>query len=193
MEIPTLGLIAGSSLTSGINLYLTVAVLGITHRLEWLTLPGQLEVFGNPLVISVALVIFVIEFLADKFPYIDNMWDSVHMFVRPVGGAVIAYLATSDMNAPIQTAVALAAGTLTLDSHLTKATSRLAINASPEPFSTVAASLIEDTFVVIVFFLIIQFPLIATLIALLFVLFSIWFLTIMFRFVRKLFPKRYDT
>ncbi len=193
MELPILGLIAGSSLTSGINLYLTVASLGITERLGWISLPGQLETFGNPIVISIALILFIIEFLADKFPYIDNLWDSVHMFIRPIGGALIAYLATSDMNAPIQTAVALAAGTLTFDSHLTKATTRLAINASPEPFSNITMSIIEDTFVISVIIMIIVFPLMALITTFLFFLISIWFLKIMFRFMRRLFSKRYDT
>jgi len=93
--LQALPLLIGSSWTSGINLYLTTAGLGIAHRMHWLNLPGELDVLANPLVIAVAIILYIIQFVADKIPYVDSMWDTVHTFIRPVGGFVLGYLALS--------------------------------------------------------------------------------------------------
>ena len=181
------GLLLGSSWGSGVNLYLTVAGLGIAHRLEWITLPGQLDGIASIPVIVIAVVIFSIEFFADKIPVVDSVWDSFHTFIRPVGGALMGYLAMADVGPAVQIPVGIFTGAVSLDSHLTKASSRVAINTSPEPVTNSVASVTEDGLVIGVLWLIINHPIIAGIVVILFLVFSIWFLKVMFRFVKKIF------
>jgi hypothetical protein len=182
-----LGLVLGGSWASGVNLYLTVAGLGIAGRLGLIDLPGSLDVLSHPLIIIVAVLLFIVEFFADKIPLVDSAWDSVHTFIRPVGGAAIAFMATSDNAAAMQMAVAMIGGTVALDSHLTKATTRVAINTSPEPFTNITASVTEDGLVLIALWLMMKHPVIATVLVISFIVFSIWFLRVMFRFLKKVF------
>ena len=186
----SLGILMGGSWASGINLYLTTAGLGIAHRMGWVTLPGNMDSLAHPLVIGAALLIFAVEFVADKIPYVDSAWDSVHTFIRPAGAMILGYMAMADMGPAAQYPVALLTGAIAMDSHLTKATSRLAINTSPEPFSNVAASVTEDAGVLGAIYLIIKHPVIASLLVILFILFSIWFLKKMFRFMKKIFSRQ---
>lgn len=179
----------GGSWASGINLYLTTAGLGIAHRMEWITLPGNMESLANPLVIGAALLLYGVEFFADKIPYVDSAWDSVHTFIRPAGGMALGYMAMADVGPAIQYPVAILTGTIALDSHLTKATSRVAINTSPEPVTNSVASVTEDVGVLGAIYLIINHPVIASVLVILFILFSIWFLKKMFRFLKKIFRK----
>ena len=182
-----LNLVLGSSWMSGVNLYLTVAGLGIVNRIGLINLPGNLDVISHPLIIITALLIYLVEFVADKIPYIDSTWDSIHTFIRPLGGATLTYAAMADMGPVVQIPLALLSGAVSLDSHLTKATARLAINSSPEPVSNSVASLTEDGLVITVLWLIIRHPIIASLIIILFILASIWFLKKMFRFLKGVF------
>ncbi|MBD3378870.1 MAG: DUF4126 family protein [Candidatus Omnitrophica bacterium] len=179
------GILAGGAWASGVNLYLTVAGLGIAERAGLMDLPGRLDVLSHPLVITAALVLFAIEFLADKIPYVDSAWDSFHTFIRPAGGAVMAYMASSGAGAEVQVAAALVCGTIALDAHLTKASARVAINTSPEPLSNIAASAAEDASVVVLLWLMARHPVIAGILVLSFLVFSIWFLKVMFRFLKK--------
>ncbi len=188
MEIfSSISTLLGSSWASGVNLYLTLAGLGIAQRAEWISLPGQMEVLSHPLIIVVAILLYIIEFFADKIPYVDSVWDSVHTVIRPLGGASIGFLAVSEFGPVAQTAVALVTGGVAADSHLTKATARAAINTSPEPVSNSIASLTEDFFVAGMLFLIMQHPIIASIFVVLFILFSFWFLKKMYRFLKKVF------
>lgn len=188
MEIlNSIGVLFGSSWASGVNLYLTVAGLGIANRFHWIDLPGNMDAISHPLVILVAVLIYAIEFVADKIPFVDSLWDSVHTFIRPVGGAALAYMATANVGPAVQLPVALLSGAIAMDSHLTKATTRVAINTSPEPFTNSIASVTEDGLVLGVLWLIINHPIITTIVVILFILFSIWFLKKMFRFLRKVF------
>jgi len=177
----------GSSWASGVNLYMSIAILGFSHRMEWIALPGDMEVLAHPLVIGVAAVLYVVEFVADKIPYVDSIWDTVHTAIRPTAGAALGYMAMADTGVALQIPVALLAGGVALDSHLTKATSRAAINASPEPVTNSIASVVEDFSVAGVLYLAIAHPVIATLLVILFIVFSVWFLKKMFKYVRKLF------
>jgi len=183
------GLLMGSSWAAGVNLYLTTAGLGIAHRMGWVELPGNMEALANPFVIGAALLIFAIEFFADKVPYVDSAWDSVHTFIRPAGGMLLGYLAMADVGPAIQYPVALLTGSIAMDSHLIKATSRAAINTSPEPVSNIVASTTEDISVLGAIYLIIKHPVVASILVILFILFSIWFLKKMFRFLKKVFSK----
>ncbi|MBD3426085.1 MAG: DUF4126 family protein [Candidatus Omnitrophica bacterium] len=186
MDFPgSLGLVLGGSWASGVNLYLTIAALGIADRLGLVTLPGGLDVLSHPVIIAFAVLLFAVEFFADKIPYVDSAWDSLHTLIRPVGGAAIAYMASRDNPAFTQMAIAMLGGTVALDAHLTKATTRVAINTSPEPFTNVAASVAEDSLVLVALWLMIKHPLVATVLVVSFVVFSIWFLRIMFDFLKK--------
>ena len=136
-----LGRTMGFSFAAGINLYATVAILGLAKRFGWVDLPEQFRVFDNDVVIGVALVLYVIEFVADKIPWVDSIWDAVHTVIRPIGGAVIAVATLGDASPTIKGLAALLGGTLAAGTHLTKAGTRAAANTSPEPFSNWALSL----------------------------------------------------
>lgn len=190
--IQSLGFLLGSSWASGINLYLTVASLGIAKRMEWIELPGQLEVLSHPLVIGVAVVMYLIEFCADKVPYVDSAWDAVHTFIRPVGAILLGYMAFAgtDVDPAVQMAIALGTGAVAFNSHLTKATARAAINTSPEPVSNSVASVTEDACVLGVLCLVNSHPILASLLVILFIVFSIWFLKKMFHLMKRVLSGR---
>ena len=165
----SLGILLGSSWASGVNLYLTIAGLGIAQRLGWINLPGNMDVLSHPLVIIVAIILYLIEFVADKIPLVDSAWDSVHTFIRPLGGAALGYMAMADMGPALQIPVALITGSVSADSHLTKATTRVAINTSPEPFTNSVASVTEDVSVAGILLLVFKHPVIASILVILFV------------------------
>jgi hypothetical protein len=163
----TLGRTMGFAITSGVNLYATIAILGLAARYDWVTLPPQYEVFATNWVIGAALVLYVVEFVADKIPWVDSLWDSVHTVIRPLGGALVAVATLGEQTPAIEAAVALLGGTIAAGSHLTKASTRVAANASPEPFSNWLLSLIEDAFVVALGALALKFPVAALVISVL--------------------------
>jgi hypothetical protein len=142
--IGTLALAMGSSWVSGINLYAGVATLGLLGRFAHLNLPGDLGIVTNWWVIGVAVLLYLIEFFADKVPFVDSAWDAIHTFIRIPAGAVLAAAAFGDFDKGIQVIALLVGGGLALSSHGTKAVARAAINTSPEPASNIAASLSED-------------------------------------------------
>ena len=159
MEILTsLGRTMGFSFAAGINLYATVAILGLASRYGWVSLPPQYEVFNNPWIIGGALVLYVVEFVADKIPWVDSVWDAVHSVIRPVGGAAIAVATLGDNSPMAETVVALLGGALAASTHFSKAGTRVMANASPEPFSNWALSLSEDAFVVGLGVLALKYP-----------------------------------
>jgi len=163
----TLGRTLGFALTSGVNLYATVAMLGLAARYHWVALPPQYDAFANEWVIGGALVLYAVEFVADKIPWIDSLWDSVHTVIRPLGGALIAVTTLGDRSPSVEALVAILGGTVAAGSHLTKASARVAANASPEPFTNWTLSLVEDIFVVGLGMLALKYPLAAFAIALL--------------------------
>jgi hypothetical protein len=157
----SLGRSLGFSLTSGVNLYATVAILGLAARFDWVTLPAQYDVFASDWVIGLSLLLYAVEFVADKIPWIDSMWDSVHTFIRPVGGALVAVATLGDASPGLEVIIALLGGTVAAGSHFTKASTRVAANASPEPFSNWALSFMEDAFVIGLGLLALKYPLAA--------------------------------
>ena len=159
--LATLGRTMGFSLAAGVNLYATVAILGLAARYGWVDLPAQFKVFDNPWVIGAAGVLYVVEFVADKIPWVDSIWDSVHTLIRPVGGAVIAVATLGEQSPAMQGAIALLGGMVAAGSHVTKASTRVAANASPEPFSNWFLSLAEDAFVIGLSLITLKFPLLA--------------------------------
>ena len=142
--ISTIALAMGASWTSGINLYASVATLGLLSRFAGLQLPGELDVVTNWWVIGIASALYCVEFFADKVPWIDSTWDLIHTFIRVPAGAVLAAAAFGDFDKSIQVIALLLGGGLALSSHGTKAATRAVLNTSPEPVSNVVASLIED-------------------------------------------------
>jgi len=142
--ISTIAIAMGASWVSGINLYAAVATLGLLGRFAHLQLPGELEVLTSWWVIGVAVVLYVIEFVADKVPYVDSTWDVIHTFIRIPAGAVLAASAFGDFDRSIQMIALLLGGGLAFSSHGTKAATRAMLNASPEPVSNWVASIVED-------------------------------------------------
>jgi hypothetical protein len=142
--ISTIAIAMGASWVSGINLYAAVATLGLLSRFTHLQLPGELEVLTSWWVIGIAVVLYVIEFVADKVPYVDSTWDVIHTFIRVPAGAVLAASAFGDFDRSIQVVALLLGGGLALSSHGTKAATRAMLNASPEPVSNWVASIAED-------------------------------------------------
>ncbi len=183
----SIGTMLGASWASGVNLYLTVAGLGIFQHMHWISLPGSLNRLAHPLVILSAIVLYMIEFIADKIPIIDHLWDTIHTFIRPVGGAVLGYLSAVHLGPVAQTLVGLTTGSIAASSHLTKATSRVAVNSSLIPGAGIMASVAGDTSVGGMLYLILKHPIIAGLIVVAFVIFAVWFLRKMFGLVKKIF------
>ncbi len=183
--LSSVGTLLGSSWASGVNLYMTIAGLGIAQRMHWINLPGNMDVLANPLIIIVAVVMYAVEFVADKVPFFDSLWDSVHTFIRPVGGTILGYMASANMGPAAQIPVALLTGAVSLESHLTKATSRVAINSTTPPGTNSVASVAEDASVFGILYLIIKHPIIASIVIILVIALSVWFLIKMFKFLKK--------
>jgi hypothetical protein len=142
--LETLGFALGTSFASGLNLYATIAAAGLFQRFGVVQLPDPLQVLANPFVLGIAIILFVIEFIADKIPYVDSAWDAVHTFIRPPAAAVIAYSAFGTIPEEWKVSAALLAGGVALTSHGAKASTRAAANTSPEPVSNWSLSLLED-------------------------------------------------
>src|SRR5688572_5728860 len=157
----TLGRTLGFSFAAGVNLYATIAILGLAARFDLVALPPQFAVFDSNWVIGIAIACYVVEFVADKVPWVDTAWDAVHTVIRPLGGAFIAVTTLGETSPAAQAAAALLGGGVAAASHVTKASARVAANTSPEPFSNWALSLFEDVFVVGLGTLALAFPLLA--------------------------------
>ena len=146
-QLNLLGVALGLATLAGINLYLTVFVTGLAVNQQWITLSSQyqsLEVLGHPAIIIISGILYFLEFLADKIPWIDSAWDAVHTVIRPIGGALLGIQVLGQSTPTFDVVVALLAGGTTLVAHTAKASSRLVANTSPEPFSNIGLSLVED-------------------------------------------------
>lgn len=144
---------------AGINLYATVLVIGLASRFDWVNLPDSFEPLASSWVIGGAAALFVLEFLADKIPWIDSLWDAIHTLIRPIGAAVVAVAALGPASPGMEVAAALLGAAIGASTHAAKAGTRLAVNASPEPASNIAVSLVEDGFVVGLVLLLLTHPL----------------------------------
>lgn len=183
----TLTLALGSAWTSGINLYATVSVLGLLQKFGSVKLPGGLEALDNWWIIGVAGGLYIVEFFADKIPYVDSVWDVLHTFIRIPAGAVVAYAATTQLDPTITIVATLLGGGLAFSSHGTKSAIRVGANLSPEPVSNWALSFIEDGVAIIGTVLAVMAPWIIAGILVIFVLFFVWFFPKIARAVRRLF------
>ena len=163
--IAALAQIVALAFASGLNVYATVAVLGLVEHYHLVALPEQFRAFDHPVVIGIALAMYLVEFVADKIPWFDSVWDAIHTVVRPIGGALIAVNAMG-ASTPASTALAaLLGGTIAMTTHVTKASTRAAVNVSPEPFSNWFLSLSEDVIAIGVSYLALQHPIVASAVA----------------------------
>jgi hypothetical protein len=148
MDLGTLGFAMGSAWLSGINLYATVLTLGLLQRFNLVHLPGDLGYLSHTWIIAFAGVLYAVEFIADKIPAIDSVWDTIHTFIRVPAGAVLAATAFAHFDPAVRLVALLLGGGIALSSHGTKTATRLAANASPEPFSNIGLSLLGDALTV---------------------------------------------
>lgn len=138
----------GSAWLSGINLYATVLTLGVLQRFHLVTLPGDLSYLGRGWILFAAASLMTVEFIADKIPAVDSVWDAIHTFIRIPAGAVLAATAFAHFDPSVRFLAVLLGGGLALSSHGTKAATRLAANTSPEPVSNIILSLLGDVLAV---------------------------------------------
>ncbi len=184
--IQTIALTMGVAWASGINLYAAILVLGILGSTGNVTLPPDLMILSDPLIISGAGVMYIVEFFADKIPGVDNGWDTVHTFIRIPLGALLAAAAVGDMNPSVAIAAAILGGGLAASTHATKAGTRVLINASPEPFTNWFASLGEDAAVIAGLWAALHYPLLFVIFIIFFILLLIWLLPKIWRGVIKI-------
>ena len=184
--IHNLALAGGLSWASGLRLYLTVFAVGLLAKYSYIDLPSALDILSNPVIIGVSGILAVIEFLADKIPYVDSAWDSIQTFIRIPAGALLAMGAINSSDPMVATIAALLGGSLAGATHATKAGSRAMINTSPEPISNIAASLSEESLLVTGGWLVFAHP--AVFIGLLcgFIMMMFWLLPKLWRSIKSI-------
>lgn len=183
----TISLALGSAWTSGINLYATVAVLGLLEKFGFTKLPGGLDALNNWWIIGIAAFLYTIEFFADKIPYLDSVWDVIHTFIRVPAGAIVAYAATNHLDPGITIVATLVGGGLALSSHGTKAAMRGIVNISPEPVSNWVLSITEDIVAFAGTLLSVFAPVVIAIVLVVFVACFIWLFPKVIRAIGKLF------
>jgi hypothetical protein len=183
--IHTLAIGMGASWVSGINLYASVATLGVLGRFSNLELPGELQVLTSWWVIGIAAALYCVEFVADKIPIVDSTWDVVHTFIRVPAGAVLAATAFGDFDKSVQVIAFLLGGGLALSSHGTKAATRAIVNTSPEPVSNIVVSTLEDVLAVVSILLAVFLPVALFFVVAAGLLVSAWLLPKVLRFFRS--------
>ncbi|KAF0166075.1 MAG: hypothetical protein FD157_694 [Rhodocyclaceae bacterium] len=176
-----LALAMGLGWASGVRLYTTLFVVGLAGKLGWLVLPEGLHLLEHPWVLGAAGVMLVVEFFADKIPLLDSVWDTVHTFIRIPAGAALAAMVFGGQGVEWQTAMAIMGGTLAAGTHFTKAGTRAIINASPEPFTNLAASFGEDVVVLTWLWLMFAHPWLMLALLVLLVALIVWLLPILWR------------
>ncbi len=192
MDLTTLGFAMGSAWLSGINLYATVLTLGLLERFHVAHLPGDLGYLANNWVIGLAAGLYVIQFIADKIPAVDSVWDMIHTFIRVPAGAILAATAFGHFDPRVRLLALLVGGGIALSSHATKSATRLAAtaNTSPEPVSNIALSLFEDAVTVGGTFLMTIHPAILIAIVIVAVGGAIFFLRWISRSIKQRFRRR---
>jgi Domain of unknown function (DUF4126) len=183
--VETLGLALGAGFSSGLNLYATIATLGLLQRFGVIHLPASLEILSHPWVLGIAAALYVIEFFADKIPYVDTVWDTIHTLIRPPAAALLAYASAGAAPAEWRWGAALLAGGVALTSHGTKASARAAANLSPEPFSNWTLSLGEDILAVWLAWMAAAHPTATIVVVTLLIALAAFLLFHLFRFLRR--------
>ncbi|MBP6241594.1 MAG: DUF4126 domain-containing protein [Hydromonas sp.] len=184
-----MALAAGLGWASGLRLYALIFTLGALDRFAGVTLPGDLSVLSNLWVMGISGLLLLTEFFADKIPWLDSVWDSIHTFIRIPAGAMLAGAVMGDQGSAMQIATALLGGTLAAGTHLAKAGTRAAINTSPEPFTNVAASTAEDAMFAGGVWAMLNYPLLFLGGLAVFIVFAIILMVLLWRFVRGIFRR----
>lgn len=187
MDLTTLGFAVGSAWLSGINLYATVFMLGILQRFNLAHLPGDMSYVAHTWVLVLSGLLFGVQFVADKIPAVDSIWDMVHTFIRVPAGAVLAATAFAHFDPSVRLAAMLLGGGIALSSHSAKTATRLAANTSPEPFSNVAMSLAGDAVTVGGTALMVHYPVVILVCVGIAMIISIFMIRMIFKFMRRLF------
>lgn len=184
--IKMIALAMGVAWASGINLYAAILVLGILGSTGNVTLPPDLMILTDPLVIAAAGVMYVVEFFADKIPGVDNGWDTIHTFIRVPLGALLAAEAVGEMNPAVAIAAAILGGGLAASTHATKSGARILINTSPEPVTNWLTSLGEDFAVIVGLWTALHYPLVFIIFLVFFIILLVWLLPKIWRGVKRL-------
>ena len=187
--IQIIALSMGVAWASGLNLYAAILTLGFAGSSGNIDLPAQLEILQDPLVMAAAGFMFLVQFFADKIPGVDSGWDALHTFIRIPAGAFLAAAAVGDTNQAMELAAAIAGGTLTAGTHMTKAGTRLLINTSPEPLTNWAASITEDVAVIGGLIIAINNPVLFLALLVILIIAAIWLLPKIWRGIKMLFNK----
>ncbi|NOQ81681.1 MAG: DUF4126 family protein [Methylophaga sp.] len=187
--VSIIALSMGAAWASGINLYATVFMLGYMGMSGNMTLPAELEVLADPMVMTAAGFMYCVEFFADKIPGVDSGWDTIHTFIRIPAGAMLASSAIGDVGPAMELTTALLGGTLAAGTHTTKAGTRLLINTSPEPFTNWTASISEDLLVIGGLWAALNHPVLFVIGLIVFILIMIWLLPRLWRLIKHIFRK----
>ena len=191
LDLPQLAAIAAAmGWASGLRLYAVVFITGAAGYMGWIPLPTGLHLLQHPLVLGASFIMFVMEFVADKIPGVDTVWDAVHTVIRIPAGAALAFGALNgalgvDGNTWALLA-ALMGGTLAATAHTAKATTRAAVNTSPEPFSNIGLSLLGDAAVPAMLWLSWTHPLVFFPLLALALLLAVTLIVVLFKFLRRL-------
>ncbi len=187
--VSVIALSMGAAWASGINLYATLFMLGYMASTGNITLPAELDIVANPMVMTAAGLMYCVEFFADKIPGVDSAWDSIHTFIRIPAGAMLASSAIGDVTPAVELTTALLGGALAASTHTTKAGTRLLINTSPEPVSNWTASISEDLIVIGGLWTALHHPVLFIIGLIAFIILMIWLLPRLWRLIRFLFRK----
>jgi hypothetical protein len=168
--------VMGLSMTSGINLYATVAIVGLATKFNMVQgLPPEFEAFNNDFVIIIAVLLYLCEFAADKIPGFDSLWDSIHTLIRPFGAAMVSLAVIGEASPPVEVVTALFGASMAMATHTAKAGTRLIVNTSPEPFTNIALSVAEDVGVIGFALLVMSHPYISLVISIVLMALLVWF------------------
>lgn len=194
--VELLGLAGSLSLLSGWRFYLTIFATGLAMHFNIVPLPENLQmldVLANPWVLGISAIGAIAEFFADKIAWLDSIWDSIHTLIRPVGGALLALAVVDSADPAWQVIAFLLGGGAAFASHATKASARAAVNTSPEPFSNVVVSTVEDVATGGLLVLTFANPVAALIVAIVLLGLAIWGLWAGYRAFRRMFPKQVPT
>ena len=185
-HLPDIAIAAALAWGSGLRAYAVIFALGLAGAAGWLELPEHLRLLQHPLVLGASGLMTAVEFFADKLPWLDTVWDTVHSFIRIPAGAALAAAVFGDSDSAVTLAAAILGGTLSAGVHFAKAGARAAINTSPEPFSNWTASLAEDAMVPVGLWLAFTHPILFFLLLALFTIVAVMLLRLIWRGLQRL-------
>ncbi len=183
--VQIIALVTAIAWASGINLYATIFILGVVGHYDYVNLPSQLDLLSDPIIIGVSGFMYFTEFVVDKIPGLDSLWDAVHTFIRIPAGAILSMTAVAGMDPVIEMTAFLLGGTMAASTHTTKSASRILMQSSPEPVSNWTASVSEDLLVVAGIWAALSHPWIFLTAILLFICMLVWLLPGLIRILKK--------